>query len=189
VATISLTSAVPDFRQRSSMDSMKIVRLKNSSRYQSVARKPVPGGKVGHASPTVSHVRHCAALRRRIFYPHHGHVLSWLVPCSALLCRATETSPLQAILPTPGTPIQELGTGTSVLVFIDRSFFFCFFAELAAMCCVMPRRSETPRTVQLLPQPVFKNLMGPKNSELSESITFYKIQKNSEKFNRNERKK
>jgi hypothetical protein len=31
-------------------------------------------------------------------------------------------------------------------------FFFCFFAELAAMCCVMPARSETPRTVQLLPQ-------------------------------------
>jgi hypothetical protein len=117
------------------MDSMKIVRLKNSSRYQSVARKPVPGGKVGHASPTVSHVRHCAALPRRIFYPHHGHVLSWLVLCSALLCRATETSPLQAILPTPRTPIQELGTGTSVLVFIDRSFFLLFHGACSHVLC------------------------------------------------------
>jgi hypothetical protein len=128
-----LTSAVPDFRQRSSMDSMKIVRLKNSSRYQSVARKPVPGGKVGHASPTVSHVRHCAALPRRIFYPHHGHVLSWLLLCSALLCRATETSPLQAILPTPGTPIQELGTEC---VGFYRSFIFFAFSRSLQPCVV-----------------------------------------------------
>jgi hypothetical protein len=49
------------------------------------------------------------------------------------------------------------------------------------MCCVMPRRSETPRTVQ----PVFKNSMGPKNSEVSESVTFYKIQKKFSKIQKN----
>jgi hypothetical protein len=65
--------------------------------------------------------------------------------------------------------------------FLSIVHFFCFFTELAAMCCVMPRRSETPRTVQ----PVFKNSMGPKNSEVSESVTFYKIQKKFSKIQKN----
>jgi hypothetical protein len=50
------TSTVPNFRQRSSLFGSK-----NSARYSSVARKPTPGGKAGHASATwgVSYVRHC----------------------------------------------------------------------------------------------------------------------------------
>jgi hypothetical protein len=45
-------------------------------------------------------------------------------------------------------------------------------------CCM-------PLTVHKRVAPVFENLMGTKNLEASESIAFYKIQRNSRKFNRN----
>jgi hypothetical protein len=50
--SISTASTVPDFRQHSSIGSIKIVWLKNSACYSSVARKPTPDGKAGHVSPT-----------------------------------------------------------------------------------------------------------------------------------------
>jgi hypothetical protein len=157
------------------MDSMKIVRLKNSSRYQSVARKPVPGGKVGHASPTVSHVRHCAALPRRIFYPHHGHVLSWLVLCSALSCYGDVT--IAGDLTHARNP--DPGAWHGVCWFLSIVHFFFAFSQ-SLQPCVVSCQEDLKHLV--LPQPVFENSTGSKNSEVSESVAFYKIWKNSAKF-------
>jgi hypothetical protein len=47
-------------------------------------------------------------------------------------------------------------------------------------CCMPPHSSHRKRVAA-----VFENSMGTKNLEASESITFYKIQRNSRKFNRN----
>jgi hypothetical protein len=86
--------------------------------------------------------------------PHHRLVLVLLL-CSVVLRRRHHCRRSYPRHEPRSRSLARARARVCWFLSIDRSivrFFFCFFAELAAMCCVMPGRSETPRTVQLLPQ-------------------------------------